>query len=168
MSANFCAVETFLTSRRSQFRGVTRFTRQQFDNIVQELRPLVMRNRHVRMNVPEPTGRFHPTKLSLNNRVLLAIKFLVFASPINDLSQQFGLSPAAVSEELRHVVYAIVEGLSYEIAWPSAAQRQRLRDLMGPEFANAFGVVDGTFTPAFAGQATSAGIATPSFAHTKS
>ena len=131
------------------FRSITRFTRSQFDELVAELRPLIVANRRVRANVDEPSGRLHPTKLSLPNRVLLTVKFLVLGSTLADLSQQFGLSTAAVNEELHHGVYAIVEALHYEISWPNAAQRQMLRNVMGPGFANAFGTVDGTFTPSF-------------------
>jgi hypothetical protein len=131
------------------FRGVTRFTQAQFADIVTELRPLIMANRHVRMNVPEPTGQLRSGKLSVPNRVLLTIKFLVFGSSLADLSEQFGLSVPAVNEELHHGVYAIVEALYYEIQWPDPARQQQLREVFGGWFANAIGVVDGSFTPSF-------------------
>lgn len=133
----------------AHFRDITRFSRGEFDALVEELRPAIVQNRRVRVNVDEPGGQLRPTKLTLQNRVLLTIKFLVFGSQLSDLSNQFGLDDSAVNEELHHGVYAIVETLGYELTWPNAAQRQMLRDIMGPGFANAFGQVDGTFTPSF-------------------
>lgn len=130
------------------FRGVTRFTRSQFDDVVTELRPLIRANRHVRAHVPEPTGQLRSAKLSVPDRVLMTIKFLVFGSSLADLSQQFGLSVPAVGEELRHGVYAIVQGLHYELQWPDLARQQLLRQLFGG-FDRAIGVVDGTFTHSF-------------------
>lgn len=132
------------------FRGATRFSRSQLDDLIAELQPLVIQNRRVRAHADEPTGRLHPTKLSVQNRVMLVLKFLVHASTLADLSQQFGVSVPAVNEELRHGVFAIVETLAYEIRWPSAAQRALLRQILGPEhrFLRAFGSVDGSFTPA--------------------
>lgn len=125
------------------------FTIADFDALVTELRPVVAQNRRVRVNVDEPSGQLRPSKLTMENRILMTIKFLVFGSSLADLSNQFGLDDSAVNEELHHGVYAIAETLSFELTWPSAAQRQMLRDIMGPGFANAFGQVDGTFTPSF-------------------
>ena len=131
------------------FLAVTRFTRQQFDEMVTELAPLVQANRHVRPHVPEPGGEIRATKLSLHNRLLLALKFLTCGGTCEDLGQQFALSPAAVSEEIRHVVFALVAGLSYEIAWPPPVQQQQLQQLLGPRFPHAIGTLDGTFTQSF-------------------
>jgi hypothetical protein len=128
------------------FLAVVRFTRGQFDDIVRELRPLVIRNMRIRPGT-EPHGQPRACKLTVENRVLLAIKFLVTGASCADLGSQFGLSPQAVSENIRHVMFALVETLHYEVAWPTAAQRATLHQIMGPRFANSFGTVDGTFTP---------------------
>jgi hypothetical protein len=128
------------------FRIATRFTRSQFDDLVVELRPLIMANRHIRTNVPEPTGHLRSAKQTVENRLLMAIKFLVHGSSVGDLAIQFGVSKSAVSEELRHVIFALVSGLAYEIAWPTLEQQQRLKGLLGPRFANAIGTLDGTYT----------------------
>lgn len=136
---------------KGDFRGVTRFSRQQFDEIVQELIPYIIQNRHVRSGVEETSGELRPTKLSQPNRVLMTIKFLVFGSTLEDLAQQFGYSVPAVREDIHHVATCIVEALHYEISWPDGAQRQALRDIMGPGFAQAFGQSTARLPPRIAG-----------------
>lgn len=131
------------------FRAVTRLSGAEFRDVRDELRPLIEANRQVRLHVPEPTGRFHPTKLQLEDRLLLGVKFLVCGSSQQDLATQAGLSPAAVSEELRHVIYAIAGGLAYEVSWPDDERRRLLSTLLGPAFREEFGSVDGTWTPTF-------------------
>lgn len=129
------------------FVGATRFTRVQFDELVQELRPLIEANRLVRPNVPEPSGEHRQCKLSVHNRVFLALKFLVSGGTCASLSREFGLCKASVSEDLRHVIFAMAAGLSYEIRWPDPAQMALLRGVYGRLFPNAIGTVNGTFTP---------------------
>lgn len=131
------------------FRAMTRFSQLQFDDLVHELSLLIAANRCVRPNVPGPSGEERACKLTVQNRLLMTVKFLVAGGSCADLGSQFGLSPAAVSEELRHVIFAIVAGLNYEIRWPSAEQQQTLRGLLGPRFANAIGTLDGTYTQSF-------------------
>ena len=148
---DFPAVDVYgnLVAQGDQsFRDVTRFTQQQFLDLLAEVRGAIEANRQVRPHV-EPTGRYHPAKLTTENRLLLGLKFLVCAESNTSLATQFGESPQAISEEIRHVVYALAGTLHYEIQWPGFDRRQRLSELLGPEFHTAFGTVDGTFTPTF-------------------
>lgn len=131
------------------FRAITRFSRTDFDELVRELRPLIMANRHVRMNVDEPTGQIRAAKLTIANRVLVTLKFLIFGETLAQLSSEFVWSVPAVNEEIHHGVYAIVQALRYEISFPDVAQQQALSAVYGPALRRAFGVVDGTFTPSF-------------------
>src|SRR5689334_13291863 len=73
------------------FRAVTRFTQAQFDSIVREMRPLITANRNVRPNVADPGGRLHSSKMTVSNRVLLLLKFLVCGGSCGDLASQFGV-----------------------------------------------------------------------------
>lgn len=130
------------------FVGATRFTRAQFDDLVTELEPLISANRHVRANVPEPSGEPRAGKLTVQNRLFLALRFLVSGGTCRSLSREFGLDKSAVSEELRHGMFALAAGLSYEIEWPTPEQMAILRGQFGPLFPTAIGRVDGTFTPA--------------------
>lgn len=131
------------------FLTFTRLTHAQFLDLLIELRPPILANRRVRMNAPDPTGQQRATKMTPENRLLMAIKFLVQGTSEEALAVEFGVHPAVVSEDLRHVIFALVTGLSYEVQWPNAEQRQQLRDIMGAQFVNAFGTIDGTFTPTF-------------------
>jgi hypothetical protein len=131
------------------FRSITRFSRHDFDDLVTELRPLIMANRHVRMNVDEPTGQIRSAKLTIPNRVLVTLKFLIFGESLAQLSSEFGWSVPAVNEEIHHGVYAIVQALHFEITFPDVAQQHALSAVYGPVLRRAFGVVDGTFTPSF-------------------
>jgi len=144
-------VDQLTKQRGRSFEKATRFSRQQFFDLVYELLPDIVANREVRPHVPEPSGEIRSTKLTVPNRLLLAMKFLVCGSSGDDLSTQFGVSPSTVSEDIRHVVYAIAAGLAYEIDMPSPEQQQRLSALLGPEFERtfSFGSVDGTFTRSF-------------------
>jgi hypothetical protein len=131
------------------FLTFTRLTHAQFLDLLMELQPHILANRRVRMNVPEPTGQQRTTKMTPENRLLMALKFLVQGTSEEALAVEFGVHPAVVSEDLRHVIFALVTGLSYEVQWPNAEQRQQLRDIMGAQFVNAFGTIDGTFTRTF-------------------
>lgn len=131
------------------FRTNTRLSRDQFLDLLAEVREDILANRHVRMHVAEPSGDVRATKLTVENRLLLGLKFLVCATSGEELAVEFGLSPAAVSEEIRHVIDALAANLSYEIAWPGPERRQQLSVLIGPQFVNAFGTADTTFTPTF-------------------
>lgn len=129
------------------FVASARFTREQFDDLVEEIRPAVEANRRVRQGVDEPSGDIRQCKLTVHNRVLLALRFLVTGGTCGALSRDFGLARAAVSEELRHMVFALAACLSYEVEWPDNAQMALLRGAYGVMFPNAVGSVDGTFTP---------------------
>lgn len=130
------------------FSAVTRFTIQQFNDLVTELRPHIESNRHVRLHV-EPGERHHVAKLTVQNRLFMTLKFLTTGASCADLGQQFGLSPSAVSEEIRHTVFALVCALSHEIAWPTHEQQAQLSRLFGPRFPSTIGTLDGTFTPSW-------------------
>src|SRR5689334_20837290 len=59
------------------FLTYTRFTRSQFDELLAELRELIEANRRVRLGVPEPGGQPRATKATTENRLLMALKWLV-------------------------------------------------------------------------------------------
>jgi hypothetical protein len=130
------------------FLAYTRFTRQQFEGLVTELRPLIEANRRVRLHVPPPTGRQHACKLSTENRLLLALKFLVVGGSCETLGTDFGISPHVVSEDILHVVYAILEGISYEIHFPEfGAEVEVKRRTVSASYPRAIGLIDATYTP---------------------
>ena len=131
------------------FLATTRFTQAQFDELVEELRPLIEANRNVRPNVPDPGGEPRAAKLDTRNRLLLLLDFIVNGGSTAALGARYGVAPSVVSEEIRHVTLAIVVGLSYEVSWPTAAQQQALQGVLGPRFARAIGTIDGTYTQSF-------------------
>ena len=128
------------------FLTTTRFTQAQFDQMLEELRPLIEANRNVRPNVPDPGGEPRAAKLDTHNRLLLVLDFIVNGGSTEALAARYGVAPSVVSEEIRHVLFAIAAGLSYEVEWPSVAQQQALQGILGPRFAHAIGTIDGTYT----------------------
>lgn len=130
------------------FLAYTRFTRAQFDILLAELRPLIEANRRVRLNVAEPTGRRHACKLSTENRLLLTLKFLVVGGSCESLGADFGIDGHVVSEDVRHVIYAILDGISYEIHFPEfGAEVESLPGTVSARYPRAIGLIDATYTP---------------------
>lgn len=128
------------------FLFTTRFTQQQFDRLLRELAPIIRRNRRVRSGA-EPTGRERSTKATLRNRLLLALKFLVVGGSCESLGLDFGLDKHVVCDEIMHVVYAIIEGLKYEVTWPDAHTINQLIGTFGANFPDVVAIVDNTYTP---------------------
>jgi hypothetical protein len=127
----------------------TRFTRKNFMDLLAELRPAIEANRRVRLHVPEPSGEPRATRMSTENRLIMTLKFLAHGTSNDVLATDFSVSASTVSEDLRHIVWAMASSLSYEIVFPDAERRARLSALIGPQFINAFGTFDDTFTPVF-------------------
>jgi hypothetical protein len=121
-------------------------TKLQFDRLVLELAPAVRRNRRVRHGVPEPSGRQRSTKSTLQNRILMTMKWLSVGGSCTSLGLDFGLFEHVVSEDIMHVIYAIVECLQYEVQWPNEEQINELIGTYGPLFPDVIGVIDNTFT----------------------
>lgn len=136
-------------ARDRSFRGATRLSYTQFLHLLGEVGGAIEQNRHVRMHISEPTGQLRSAKLTTPNRLLLTLKFLTCGTSGEELSAEFGWSEPAVSEDLRHVVYALAETIAYEIQWPGPEAREVLSAVIGPQFGNAFGTTDHTFTPTF-------------------
>jgi hypothetical protein len=86
------------------FVTYTGFTRPQFDELLGELRDLIERNRHVRLNVPEPNEEHRATKATTENRLLMALKFLTRGGTEAELGVEFGVSAKVVCEDLFHVI----------------------------------------------------------------
>jgi hypothetical protein len=128
------------------FVDLTGFNRIDFDDLCGELAPLIRRNRLVRHGV-HLTGRLRSTKLTLQNRLLCTLKFLVVGGSTTSLGHDFGVDHHVVSEDIIHCVHAIVAGLKYEITWPSDEQINLLIGTFGPNFPDVIGSVDCTFTP---------------------
>lgn len=87
--------------------------------------------------------------MTTENRLLMALSFLVTAQTETELAVMFGVSRSVVSEDLHHVVFAIAGTIDYDIIFPDDARQEQLSELLGPPFQRAFGTVDGTFTPTF-------------------
>lgn len=128
------------------FRATTRFTHSQFDSLLAELRPLIESPRNVRPHLPDPQGRAHATMQTTENRLLMVLDFMVNGGSNEAIGARYGVPHAIVSEDIRHVLYAIVTGLSYEVSWPTPEQQQYLHGLLGERFGNAIGTLDGTYT----------------------
>lgn len=58
------------------------------------------------------------------------------------LSYTFGLDKSMITEELYHVIPIIITALKYEIFWPNAIEKGRLKGII-PGFPNTIGCVDG-------------------------
>lgn len=128
------------------FLDDTRFTKLQFNELLAELAPLIRRNRRVRYGVPEPTGRERSCKATLPNRLLMVLKWLVRGGTCTSIGHDFGVDHHAVSEEIRHVTYAIVEGIQYEVCWPNDEQQALLKRTFGENYDDVIAIADGTFT----------------------
>lgn len=146
----FRAIDVYsqLIERENEgFLHVTRFTRAQFDELLTELAPFIRRNRRVRQGT-EPTGRLRSAKATLQNRLLLTLKFLVVGGSCESLGLDFGLSPHVVGEDIQHVIYAIIEAIKYEVSFPNEAQINSLIGTYGPNFPDVICVLDCTYTGA--------------------
>lgn len=131
------------------FYTYTRFSQQEFDALLAELSDLILANRHVRMNVPEPSGEQRKRKATVQNRLLLALKFLTCGGSCAQLGVDFGLSEHVVSEDLLHVVFAILQGIAYEIRFPSPGpETDARRGTVSSLYPRAIALVDMTYTPA--------------------
>jgi hypothetical protein len=132
----------------SAFLTYTRFTLAQFNELFVELRYLIERNRRVRLNVPEPTGRRRSCKNTPKNRLLMVLKWLVQGGHCDELGVEFGVDKHVVHEDILHVVYAICEGLRYEIHWPlPGAETIARKGTVSAMFPAAIGYIDCTHTP---------------------
>ena len=77
---HFPAVDCYANCERqgdAAFRTYTRFSQAEFDDLLAELSELISANRRVRMGVDEASGEPRKCKATLQNRLLLALKFLV-------------------------------------------------------------------------------------------
>jgi hypothetical protein len=130
------------------FLTYTRFTQSRFDELLNELRPAIEANRHVRMNVPEPTGNPRACKATTANRLLMTLKFLACGGNCDQLGVEFGVHEHVVSEDLLHIVWAICGQLAYEIHFPApGAETEARRGTVSAAFPSAIGIIDCTHTP---------------------
>lgn len=133
--------------RDHAFLTDTRFTFDQFQHLLGEVRDLIESNRHVRMGVDPPSGQRRSCKATTENRLLLTLKFLAVGGTNDSLGVDFGLSPHVVSEDLQHVVHALIEGISYEIQFPTPAGMNERKGSVSGSFPDAVGLIDCTYTP---------------------
>ena len=131
------------------FQTYSRFSHAQFDELLEELRPLIEANRHVRMNVPEPSDDRRSCKLTTENRLLLTMKFLVAGTSNEQLGVEFGVHPHVVSEDIQHVVFAIIDAIGYELHFPAPGpETDARRGTVSARYPDAIGIIDMTYTPA--------------------
>jgi len=113
------------------------FTRQHFDELVEEIGPAVSLPRDLNAT------RNRPCKSTLENRVLLVLLWLRNYNSYKELAVMFGMTVATVCDEIHHVLPIMIEELRYEITWPTQEERMQLFGTI-PGFPEAIGLIDGT------------------------
>src|SRR5262249_22348815 len=111
-----------LVQNHQEFRRSCRFTPEQFRELVEELRPAILRARDVRHehNDADNARRPRSTKLCVEDRLLCLLIFLRSGMALSDLSIMFGWSKASINDDLKHVLRAVYETIAHEIRWPTA------------------------------------------------
>jgi hypothetical protein len=129
------------------FRDNAGFSIAEFGDLLDIVRDALSEAVMVRCDVDDAeaprVGRPEFRKLTLQNQLLLFLRWMKDYIPYRALAVEFGLSPAAVSEYVRHCVYQLSDALQHEISWPDAAEIATYRGF-GPGFEDTFCLIDAT------------------------
>jgi len=128
----------------SGLKPMVHFTTAEFNELLVECQVHLQRRR-VRSSFsanPLHSDIVRPSKMTLQNRLLLTLLWLAKNKTFDDLGQQFGISKSTVSEEIHHGIYALHDTLD-EIHFPTPEQRELLRALHR-HMKECFGSVDTT------------------------
>jgi len=91
----------------------------------------------------QPSAPEHASKLSVQNRLLMLLQWLVHYPTYEELAIQLGIAAATVGKELYHSMSVTINALAGEIQWPSPAERSQLA-LLWPHTSGAFAAIDTT------------------------
>jgi len=89
----------------------------------------------------QPNAPEHASKLSVQNRLLMLLQWLVHYPTYEELAIQFGIAASTVGKELYHSMSVTINALAGEIQWPSPAERSQLA-LLWPHTSGAFAAID--------------------------
>ena len=134
---------------RPRFLTLCGLSPHEFTNLLRELRKNILYPRNVFYQYSEDVNRLRRrrhSRLTIENRLLMFLDWMRSGSSLLHLTMRYGLSPAMISAEIKHVRKAMYDVLAYEISWPEAATRQSYNGLV-PGFPDCIGFIDATCTP---------------------
>jgi hypothetical protein len=133
-------------SRPNGFEELIHFTKAEFDDLCNQIEQHLSQRRVRALTSahPLPAWIVRPTKLTVRNRMLMTMIWLVRYPTYTDLAQRFGVCKSTVSYEIRHAVECLINVLE-EIQFPNAAERAII-STAHTHTVGSFGSVDTTST----------------------
>lgn len=128
------------------FYRTTRHTKEEFDELVSVLEPFVELPRNIYGEFSDDENQLRRqkrTKLTVENRILMALMWMAGYPTYSLLAFIFGVDKGVVSLELHHIIPIICATFSEEIKWPTPVERRRLWNTF-PGFRYCIAAIDGT------------------------
>lgn len=123
-----------------------RFTRSEFDDLHNELKPLLDQPLIDDDVFVRGTLRCRPRdrRLGTSDALFLFLMRATGRLRLSTLAMISGFSVGTLSAHLHHVAAAICKGLEYEIRWPTVAERRQLHGKIA-KYSWAVAIIDGTY-----------------------
>ena len=141
---------TNLSQTPSLFKAFTNFHVPEFEELFTLVSPFIDMPVDIRGNrrvahlqgqprIVSANGRRvgRPPKLSLRTRFMIFLAVLRDGLSLIDQIVISGQNQQGLSDDFYHMVFGVLEGLSSEIAWPSAVERQQLEGSFWGDFSAA-------------------------------